>query len=51
MTTAVAPHLDGVKPIQNVVSNNFPEPFGIPSIFSMPVDFNESESDEVSKGK
>ena len=40
MTTVADPHLDGVNQIQNVVSNNKPVLFGIPSIFSMPVDFN-----------
>lgn len=50
--TTEAPHLEGSQ-IQNVVSNNSPVLFGIPSIFSMPVDFNQSthHSDEVSKGK
>ena len=40
MTTTADPHLDGVNQIQNVVSNSKPVLFGIPSIFSMPVDFN-----------
>ena len=53
MTTVEAPHLEGVNQIQNVVSNNSPVLFGIPSIFSMPVDFNQSEdpSAEVRQGK
>lgn len=53
MTTVADPHLDGVNQIQNVVSNNKPVLFGIPSIFSMPVDFNQSvyPSDEVRQGK
>ena len=53
MTTVEAPHLEGSNQIQNVVSNNSPVLFGLPSIFSMPVDFNQSvdPSDEVRQGK